>query len=42
MLMKPFLQCISPRRADMKEDFPQPTAPTTAIKRPGLMSKFRL
>lgn len=42
MLMKPLELCISPRRADMREDFPEPTAPTTATNRPGLMSNDTL
>lgn len=42
MLMKPLEQCISPSRADMSEDFPEPTAPTTATNRPGLISKETL
>lgn len=42
MLIEPLVQCISPRRADMREDFPEPTAPTTATKRPGLISKDKL
>lgn len=42
MLMKPLVLCISPRMADMREDFPEPTAPTTATNRPGLISKDTL
>ena len=42
MMIKPLVQCISPRSADMREDFPEPTAPTTATNRPGLISKDRL
>lgn len=42
MLIKPLEQCISPRRADMREDFPEPTAPTTATNWPGLISKDTL
>ncbi len=42
MLIKPLELCISPRRAEMREDFPDPTAPTTATSRPGLISKEML
>ena len=42
MLIKPLLQCISPRSADMREDFPEPTAPTTATNRPGIIFKDKL
>lgn len=42
MLIKPLTLCISPRRAEIREDFPEPTTPTTATNRPGLMSKDRL
>lgn len=42
MLIKPLVLCISPRRADMREDFPEPTAPTTATNRPGLTSRDTL
>lgn len=42
MLIKPLVVYISPRRADIREDFPEPTAPTTANNRPGLMSKDTL
>lgn len=42
MLIKPFVQCISPRTAEMRDDFPEPTAPTTATNRPGLISRDKL
>lgn len=42
MLTKPLVLCISPKRADMREDFPEPTAPTTATNRPGLTSRDTL
>lgn len=42
MLMKPLVQCISPRRAEIRDDFPEPTAPTTATNRPGLISRDKL
>ena len=35
----PFSLSISPNRADIKEDLPAPTGPTTATSCPGLTDK---
>lgn len=33
---------ISPSRAEIREDLPEPTAPTTATRQPGLISRDTL
>ena len=38
----PWIFSISPSMADIKEDFPEPTVPTTATNGPGIMSRFTL
>lgn len=42
MVMCPWTFSISPSMADIKEDFPEPTVPTTATNWPGIMSRFTL
>lgn len=42
MVTCPWTFSISPSMADIKEDFPEPTAPTTATNWPGVMSRFTL
>lgn len=42
MVMCPCTFSISPSMADIKEDFPEPTVPTTATSWPGIMSRFTL
>lgn len=40
--MCPLIFSISPSMADTREDLPEPTAPTTATRLPGLMSRVTL
>lgn len=42
IVMCPCTFSISPSMADIKEDFPEPTVPTTATNWPGFMSRFTL
>lgn len=42
MLMCPWMFSISPSMADTSEDFPEPTAPTTATRHPGATSRVTL
>lgn len=42
IVMCPCTFSISPSMADTKEDFPEPTVPTTATSWPGFMSRFTL